>query len=97
MEQEEEKQNEFLFKIVIVGNSNVGKTNILSQYCDQKFLEDSKNTIGVDFKIYETIFNNQKLIIQFWDTAGQEKFKAMSSALYKNAHGAILVYDITNE
>lgn len=69
MDDLKEKQ-EYLFKIVIVGNTNVGKTNIISQYTEQRFCETEKNTIGVDFKIYDTNLRGNNLIIQFWDTAG---------------------------
>ncbi len=91
-----EEGEEYLFKIVVVGNSNVGKTNIISRYTTDEFSEDTQNTIGVDFKVYQTDFDEKEITIQFWDTAGQEKFRAMTTAYYKNSHGAIIVYDITD-
>lgn len=63
MDEGQSNVNEFLYKIVIVGNTNVGKTNILSQYTEQTFIENQKNTIGVDFKIYETQYRNKSLIV----------------------------------
>ena len=81
----------------MIGDSDVGKTNIVDRYCNDRFSEDTKNTIGVDFTIHTVIINGEKIKVQFWDTAGQEQFRSMSSAYYKNAHGAIIVYDITDQ
>ena len=91
-----EDDEEYLFKIIVLGNSNVGKTNIITQYTEKKFSENSRNTIGVDFKIHQIEKDGVPHIGQFWDTAGQEKFRSLSPAVYKNAHAAIVVYDITN-
>ena len=96
--QEEENiiKPELLFKILVIGDSNVGKTNLVSRFCENKFNENSKTTIGVDFNLYETEIDNKKITAQFWDTAGQEKYRAMSTAFYKKAEGAIIVYDISD-
>ncbi len=93
---EGEKDTDFLFKIVVVGDTNVGKTNIISRFTKNEFDEGTKNTIGVDFSLYDTKVNHENITIQFWDTAGQEKYRAMSTAFYKKSHGAIIVYDVTN-
>ena len=91
-----EENPDYLLKIVVVGNSNVGKTNIISRFCKDSFSSQTKATIGVDFTMYSLKVLGKKVKIQFWDTAGQEKYRAMSTAYYKGAHGAILVYDISN-
>ena len=88
---------DFSFKFVIVGDSGVGKTNILNRYIRDTFLLDGKSTIGIEletkmFKIHDKIIK-----INIWDTAGQERFKSITSAYYKGAKAAIIVYDITNE
>ena len=70
-------------KIVIIGDSGVGKTNLLHRYTYQKFLENTKSTLGVDFVSMEKIIDNSKVKIQFWDTAGQENFKAIARTYYK--------------
>ncbi|ORD93925.1 YPT32 [Enterospora canceri] len=87
----------YLFKVVLVGDTNVGKTNMLSQLVSKKFLEGSKPTIGVEFgtKYYE--FEDCKIKTQIWDTAGQERYHAIISAYYRGACGAIVVYDITDK
>jgi small GTP-binding protein len=91
----EEEHIDYLLKIILVGDSNVGKTNILSRYIKNYFSEDTKNTLGVDFQTKDIVKENKKIKTQFWDTAGQEKYKAIASAYYKNAHGALIVYDVT--
>ena len=88
---------DFTLKIVIVGDSGVGKTNLLSRFTRNIFDSETRNTIGVDFSALDLVINNKNVKIQFWDTAGQEKYRAIASAYYKNAHGAIIVYDITNK
>lgn len=91
-----EDPSDYYFKIVLIGDSGVGKTNILSRFTLNKFTENSKNTIGADFSSMDLMINNKTIKTQFWDTAGQEKYRAMSSAYYKNCQGAFIVYDITN-
>ena len=70
-------------KIVIIGDSGVGKTNLLHRYTKKKFLEDTKSTLGVDFISFEKIIDNSKIKIQFWDTAGQENFMSIAKTYYK--------------
>ncbi len=88
---------DFLLKIVLVGDSGVGKTNLLSRFTRNSFDSNTRNTIGVDFSAMELIIKGKSVKVQFWDTAGQEKYRAIASAYYKNAHGAIIVYDIANK
>lgn len=84
------------FKVVLIGDSFVGKTNLIHQYIDKRFFEDTKSTIGVDFRNKKLEVNEIGVQLNVWDTAGQEKFRALSKAYYKNAHVIIIVYDITN-
>ena len=88
---------DFLFKLIIVGDSNVGKTNIMSKYIHNKFNYTSKATIGVEFGTKIVTIDNKKIKAQIWDTAGQERYKSITSAYYKGAKGALIVYDITNK
>ena len=74
---------ETTIKIVIIGDSGVGKTNLLNRYTKDTFLENTKSTLGVDFVSIEKEFDESKIKIQFWDTAGQEHFKAIAKTYYK--------------
>ena len=85
-----------LFKIVIVGDTGVGKTNLLMRFSIDSFEQNTKNTIGVDFSAMDLQVKGKKVKVQFWDTAGQEKYRSISSAYYKNSHGAIIVYDVSS-
>ncbi|BAU02703.1 hypothetical protein LR48_Vigan10g034600 [Vigna angularis] len=90
-----DEQCDYLFKAVLVGDSGVGKTNLISRFAKDEFRLDSKPTIGVEFA-YRNIKVIDKLIkTQIWDTAGQERFRAITSSYYRGALGAMLVYDIT--
>ena len=86
---------DFLLKFVMVGDSGVGKTNLISRYTMDHFDDNTKNTIGVDFSSKDIKIDGKSIKVQFWDTAGQEKYKAIASSYYKNALGAFIVYDIT--
>ena len=90
-------KEDYKIKIIIVGDSGVGKTNLITRFASDKFDKNSEATIGVEF-IYKTIkINNEIFKIEIWDTAGQERYKSITSAYYKGARGAIVVYDITSE
>jgi Ras-related protein Rab-1A len=84
-----------LFKILLIGDSGVGKSSILGKYVDNIFNDNFISTIGVDFKITNKIIKNTKIKLQIWDTAGQERFRTIVSSYYRGAHGIIMVYDIT--
>ena len=88
---------EMMFKVVIVGDQFVGKTNIMSKYLKNQFHEDSKTTVGVEFGSKEFNIENHAIKCQIWDTAGQERYRAITSAYYKGAKGSFVVYDITNK
>ena len=83
------------YKIIIVGDQSVGKTSLMTQYTDQVFNTDYLSTIGVDFRFKVLNFNNENIRLQIWDTAGQERFRSINSVYYREVHGVILVYDIT--
>ncbi|XP_021801197.1 ras-related protein RABA6a-like [Prunus avium] len=92
-----DEECDYLFKAVLIGDSGVGKSNLLSRFSKDEFRLDSKPTIGVEFA-YRNIKVGDKLIkAQIWDTAGQERFRAITSSYYRGALGAILVYDITRK
>ena len=93
----EEENYEMMFKVVLVGDSFVGKTNIMSKYIKNEFHEDSKATVGVEFGSKQFTVEGHSIKAQIWDTAGQERYKAITSAYYKGAKGAFIVYDITRK
>lgn len=96
------KQNEHdhLFKVLLIGDIAVGKSSIFNRYGKSTYEGDYKSTIGVDFLSIITHdvpgIKNKKIMVQLWDTAGQEKFRTITRTYFKGAHGAIIVYDITN-
>ncbi|XP_048127904.1 ras-related protein RABA5c [Rhodamnia argentea] len=92
---EEGGGEEYLFKIVIIGDSAVGKSNLLSRYARNEFNPHSKATIGVEFQTQSMDIDGKEVKAQIWDTAGQERFRAVTSAYYRGAVGALVVYDIT--
>ncbi|WCJ37227.1 hypothetical protein M5689_018379 [Euphorbia peplus] len=91
----QEGGEEYLFKIVIIGDSAVGKSNLLSRFARNEFDSNSKATIGVEFQTQVVDIDGKEIKAQIWDTAGQERFRAVTSAYYRGAVGALLVYDIT--
>ena len=86
---------DFLLKIVLIGDSGVGKTNLLSRFARDQFNPDSKSTIGVEFATKTLEVEGKTVKAQIWDTAGQERYRAITSAYYRGAIGALLLYDIT--
>jgi small GTP-binding protein len=86
---------EYSFKIVVVGASGVGKTAIVNHLITRTFKEESQPTIGVEFKSYSLSAEDENVKLQIWDTAGQERFRSVSKAYFRNAAGAILVFDLT--
>lgn len=85
------------FKIVIIGDSGVGKSNLMSRYTTNEFSQDTQATIGVEFMTKSLRIEDREAKIQIWDTAGQERFRAISRSIYHGAKGAMVVYDITNQ
>ncbi|CAN0859168.1 Ras-related protein RABA5b [Linum grandiflorum] len=88
---------EYLFKIVVIGDSAVGKSNLLSRFATNEFDPNSKATIGVEFQTQVVEIEGKEIKAQIWDTAGQERFRAVTSAYYRGAVGALIVYDITRK
>ena len=87
---------DYLFKLILVGDSYVGKTNILSKYIKNEFNQNTKSTVGVEFGAKILNIEDKIIKAQIWDTAGQERYKSITSTYYKGAKGAFIVYDITN-
>lgn len=85
---------DYLFKIVLIGDSGVGKSNLLSRFTRNEFNLESKSTIGVEFATRSIRVDGRTIKAQIWDTAGQERYRAITSAYYRGAVGALLVYDI---
>ncbi|KAF9679396.1 hypothetical protein SADUNF_Sadunf06G0010900 [Salix dunnii] len=92
---QDDKADDYLFKIVLIGDSAVGKSNLLARFARNEFYPSSKSTIGVEFQTQKMDINGKEIKAQIWDTAGQERFRAVTSAYYRGAVGALLVYDIS--
>ena len=93
----EGKQKELLYKILLLGDSSVGKTCFLMRYADNTFQEIHMSTIGLDYKLKNVQIDDGKIVkIQIWDTAGQDRFRSITKNYYKGAHGIILIYDVTS-
>ena len=85
---------DYLYKIVLIGDSGVGKSNLLSRFTRNEFSLETKTTIGVEFATRTIVVDNKTIKAQIWDTAGQERYRAITCAYYRGAVGALLVYDI---
>ena len=85
-----------LLKIILIGDSGVGKTNLINRYTQSYFKENMTPTIGVDFKTKNVNFNGEDFKMQIWDTAGQERFSIMTQSYYKNAHAVIICFSLTD-
>uniref|UniRef100_A0A3Q3L1W8 small monomeric GTPase n=3 Tax=Mastacembelus armatus TaxID=205130 RepID=A0A3Q3L1W8_9TELE len=88
---------DYMFKLLIIGNSSVGKTSFLFRYADDSFTSAFVSTVGIDFKVKTIFRNNKKVKLQIWDTAGQERYRTITTAYYRGAMGFLLMYDITSE
>ena len=94
----ETETEEPVYKILLLGDSTVGKTCFLLRYTDNTFLDLHMSTIGLDYRLKTMILDNQRIVkVQLWDTAGQDKYRAITRNYYRGAHGIILLYDVTNE
>ena len=85
-----------VFKIIFLGDSGVGKTNLMKRFSEDQFFFNSKPTIGVDFRTKIVKINNHVIKLQIWDTAGQERYKSFTKAYFKDCKGILMVYDITS-
>ena len=88
---------DLIFKIVIIGDSGVGKTNLIGRYLKNEYKEDSKATVGVEFGEKKYEINGLKIKAQIWDTAGQERYRAITSMYYKGAKGGLIVFDLSSK
>ncbi|RVE72237.1 hypothetical protein OJAV_G00059660 [Oryzias javanicus] len=92
---ESEDAFDFLFKIILVGDSDVGKTCLVQSFKSGIFMEKQQNTIGVDFTVRTMDIDGKRVKMQVWDTAGQERFRTITQSYYRSAHGAMVAYDIS--
>ena len=86
-----------IFKVLLLGNSNVGKSSLFLRFVDDIWNDTFVPTIGVDFKIKTFDIDEKKIKMQIWDTAGQERFKNIIASYYRGAHGILLIYDVTDK
>ncbi|KAI4298933.1 hypothetical protein L6164_032439 [Bauhinia variegata] len=86
---------DYLFKLLLIGDSSVGKSCLLLRFADDSYVDSYISTIGVDFKIRTVELEGKTIKLQIWDTAGQERFRTITSSYYRGAHGIIIVYDVT--
>ena len=91
------EDGEIIFKILILGNSSVGKTSFIFRFCDNKFYEEQISTSGIDLKNKSLEKNNKKIILQIYDTAGEERYHSISKNYFKSSDGILLLYDISNK
>ncbi|XP_044956266.1 ras-related protein RABA3-like [Hordeum vulgare subsp. vulgare] len=89
------EEPDYVFKVVVIGDSGVGKTQLLGRFTRGDFCLDSKSTIGIEFQTRTVDIARRRVKAQIWDTAGQERYRAVTSAYYRGALGAMLVYDVT--
>jgi len=90
------REYDHLFKLLIIGDSGVGKSSLLLRFADNTFSPNYITTIGVDFKIRTIAIEGERVKLQIWDTAGQERFRTITSTYYRGTHGVIVVYDVTS-
>ncbi|MEW5319100.1 MAG: hypothetical protein WDW38_010270 [Sanguina aurantia] len=88
-------ESDFVFKILLIGDSGVGKSCLLNRFTSDRFDESTTSTIGVDFKVRRITCNGQVCKLTVWDTAGQERFRTLTSSYYRGAQGIVYVYDVT--
>ncbi|KAL8253179.1 hypothetical protein R6Q59_036957 [Mikania micrantha] len=90
------QEYDYLFKLLLIGDSGVGKSCLLLRFADDSYIDSYISTIGVDFKIRTVEQDGKTIKLQIWDTAGQERFRTITSSYYRGAHGIIIVYDVTD-
>ena len=92
-----EESYDHIFKVLLLGNSDVGKSSLILRYVDQVWSDTFVPTIGVDFKVKTLEIDNKQIKMQIWDTAGQERFRNVISSYYRGAHGILLIFDVTDK
>eukprot|EP01035_Chromulina_nebulosa_P018893 gene18893-24689_t len=85
----------YLIRILIIGDTSVGKTSLLVRFNENNYIPNQKTTIGVDYKAKEIVIDNENIKLQIWDTAGQERFRSMTAAFYNRAQGIVLTFDVS--
>lgn len=93
----DQDKEEYKFKVVVVGDSGAGKTNLIKRFVHNTFSLDTKATIGIEFQSLNVIIKGEVFKIEIWDTAGQERYRSITSSYYKGAKGAIIIYDVTRK
>ena len=93
----DDNQDCYSFKTILIGDSTVGKTSLIIRFCDNTFNETGTSTVGIDTKSKTIKRNSKKVELEIWDTAGQERFKSLTKTSFRGADGIILVYDKTNK
>ena len=91
-----DEEYDFIFKVLLLGNSDVGKVSLLLSYIDKVCSDIYVPTIGADFRVKTLELENKKIKMQIWDTAGQERFRNVISSYFRGAHGILLIYDVNN-
>ena len=91
-----DKDYDYIFKLLIIGDSHVGKSSLLMKYVDDNFYENFDNTIGVDFRLKHVDIDDKIIKLQIWDSSGQCRFKSITTLYYKNCHGIMVVFDLTD-
>uniref|UniRef100_H3CTP9 Uncharacterized protein n=1 Tax=Tetraodon nigroviridis TaxID=99883 RepID=H3CTP9_TETNG len=86
-----------LFKVVLVGNSSVGKTSLLRRFCDDSFQPGISATVGIDYSVKTITVDSSQVALQLWDTAGQERYRSITKQFFRKADGVVVMYDITAE
>jgi Ras-related protein Rab-1A len=93
--EEYNNQHKYLFRICLLGDTGVGKTSVLTRFCDNSFIENYNSTLGVDFRIVTLKYKDIISKLNIWDTAGQERFKSLAMTYYRKAYGILLLFDVT--
>ena len=88
---------DYLFKLLLIGDTEVGKSCLMLRFTDDTYTESYISTVGVDFEIRTIELDGKTIKLQIWDTAGQERFRTITSSYYRGAHGIIVVYDVTDQ
>ena len=96
LDEENEKKYDYIFKLILIGNSCVGKSSIIQRYIQKTFNDEYTCTIGVDFFMKTLDINDNLIKLQLWDTAGTEKFKSITTGYYRGANAAFVVFDLTS-
>ena len=89
--------SDYIFKIVLIGDTSVGKSCLLTRFADDQFTENYVTTIGVDFRFKTMIVMDKIVKVQVWDTAGQERYRSITNAYYRGAEGILIVFDVTKK